>query len=91
MKAVQISDYGGRENLALSEIDVPTPREGEALVQLDYAGINFIDVYMRQGDYRNSSTYGTPLPFTLGMEGAGTIVDSNGVKEYRRQPSCLLS
>lgn len=80
MKAIQISDYGGRGHLALNEIDVPTPREGEALVQLDYAGINFIDVYMRQGDYRNSSTYGTPLPFTLGMEGAGTIVDSNGVK-----------
>ena len=50
MKAIQISDYGGRGNLALNEIDVPTPREGEALVQLDYAGINFIDVYMRQGD-----------------------------------------
>ena len=80
MKAVQISDYGGRENLALSDVDVPTPRVGEALVQLDYAGINFIDVYMRQGDYRNSGTYGTPLPFTLGMEGAGTIVDPNGAK-----------
>ena len=80
MKAVQISDYGDRENLELREIEVPTPRVGEALVQLDYAGINFIDVYMRQGDYRNSSTYGTPLPFTLGMEGAGTIVDANGVQ-----------
>ena len=65
MKAIQISDYGGRGNLALNEVDVPTPREGEALVQLDYAGINFIDVYMRQGDYRNSSTYGTPLPLSL--------------------------
>ena len=60
------------------EIEVPTPRTGEALVQLDYAGINFIDVYMREGDYRHSSTYGAPLPFTLGMEGAGTIVDANG-------------
>src|SRR5512132_2055228 len=47
---------------------------GEARVTLEYAGINFIDVYMRSGQYARSHTYQTPLPMTLGMEGGGTII-----------------
>lgn len=78
MRAVQIEAYGGAGVLALNEIPVPEPRPGEALVQLEYAGVNYIDVYMREGHYRNSRTYGTPLPFTLGMEGAGRVADANG-------------
>jgi NADPH2:quinone reductase len=38
-----------------------------------FAGVNFTDVYRRQGDYAESVTYATPLPFTLGVEGAGTV------------------
>jgi NADPH:quinone reductase-like Zn-dependent oxidoreductase len=62
MQAVQVLEYGGRNRLTLREIPVPAPAEGEALVQLAYAGVNFIDVYMREGHYRHSATYGAPLP-----------------------------
>ena len=47
----------------------------EGLVKLEYAGLNFIDVYMRSGKYARSQTYATPLPMTLGMEGAGTVTE----------------
>ena len=80
MKAVHIDAYGGRDRLAYRDVDTPAPGPGEVLVKLDYAGVNFIDVYMREGHYRHTRTYGTPLPFTLGMEGAGTVVDANGAQ-----------
>jgi NADPH2:quinone reductase len=73
MRAVQILEYGGRDRLTLREIPVPSPAEGEVLVHLAYAGVNFIDVYMREGHYRHSATYGAPLPMTLGMEGGGMV------------------
>jgi NADPH:quinone reductase len=73
MKAVTIARFGGPEVLELSEVATPQPRTGEVLVELAYAGINFIDVYMRSGQYARSHTYQTPLPMTLGMEGGGTV------------------
>lgn len=51
----------------------PEPAAGEALVRLEYAGVNFIDIYMRSGQYARSHTYRTPLPMTIGMEGGGTV------------------
>lgn len=73
MKAISISRFGGPEVLELRDVEPPAPGKGEALVRLAYAGINYIDVYMRDGTYARSHTYKTPLPMTLGMEGAGTI------------------
>jgi len=73
MKAVTIARFGGPEVLELTDVETPTVRSGDALVQLEYAGINFIDVYMRSGQYARSHTYQTPLPMTIGMEGGGTI------------------
>jgi NADPH2:quinone reductase len=73
MKAMAIAQFGGPENLQLMQIAEPRPAAGEALVQLEYAGINFIDVYMRSGRYARSQTYQTPLPMTLGMEGGGRV------------------
>lgn len=75
MKAIQVEKFGGPEQLKLA--DVPTPRlgRGEVLVRLAYAGVNYIDVYMRNGSYARSHTYQTPLPMTIGMEGAGRIVE----------------
>jgi NADPH2:quinone reductase len=93
MQAVQIADYGGREQLRVADVSVPEPDKGEALVQLAYAGVNFIDVYMREGHYRYSATYGTPLPFTLGMEGGGTVAavgsQVQGIKPGDRVAYCL--
>jgi NADPH2:quinone reductase len=77
MRAIQVSAYGGREQLRLADVPVPEAGRGEARVRLAYAGVNFIDVYMREGHYRHSRTYGSPLPITLGMEGGG-VVDAVG-------------
>lgn len=74
MKAMVITRFGGSENLQLVDFADPQPAAGEVLVQLDYAGVNFIDVYMRSGEYAKSHTYQTPLPMTVGMEGAGRVV-----------------
>lgn len=73
MKAIAIAKFGGPESLQWMDWPDPVPAPGEAVVRLDYAGINFIDIYMRSGHYARSHTYQTPLPMTIGMEGGGTI------------------
>lgn len=55
--------------MRVDEIDAPSPRPGEALVEIARAGVNFIDVQFRSGAYPTPA-----FPFTLGMEGAGTVV-----------------
>jgi len=75
MQTISIPAFGGPEQLQLMDVPQPRPGEADALVKLDYAGINFIDIYMRSGHYARSQTYRTPLPMTLGMEGAGTVVE----------------
>ncbi len=57
----------------MADVPAPEPGEGEALVKIAYAGINFIDVYMRDGVFRKLETYPNKPPFTPGMEGAGTV------------------
>ena len=76
MRAVAVTEFGGPEKLALIDVPVPQPAAGEALVKLEYAGVNFIDVYMRSGEYARSQTYKTPLPMVVGMEGIGTVEGS---------------
>jgi NADPH:quinone reductase len=68
MKAVRAHRTGGPEVLQLENIPEPQPGPGEALVQLDAAGLNFIEIYQRRGLYR------VPLPFTPGTEGAGEVI-----------------
>jgi len=64
--------------MELVELPVPTPKASEAVVKLAASGVNFIDVYNREGRYK------VPLPFVLGQEGAGTITavgsDAKSVK-----------
>lgn len=71
MKAVRVHQVGGPEVLRYEEVPLPEPGPGEARVKIEASGLNFIDIYHRTG------TYPVPLPFTLGMEGAG-IVDALG-------------
>jgi len=85
MKAVQVQDYGGSDQLALTEVETPDLNDGEALVRISHAGINFIDVYMRSGVFKSSRTYENAPPFTLGMEGAG-IVEAVGPGVDEVQP-----
>jgi NADPH2:quinone reductase len=75
MKAIGISRYGDASVIEHWEVPVPPPGPGEALVKVHYAGVNFMDVHTRQGKYATSSTYPVRLPVTLGMEGAGEVVD----------------
>jgi NADPH2:quinone reductase len=73
MKAISVAQFGGPEELRLVDIAVPDPGPGEVVVRVGRAGVNFIDVYMRNGSYARSHTYKTPLPMVIGMEGAGTV------------------
>ncbi len=71
MRAMRVHATGGPEAIVEDRIERPAPSEGEALVRVEYAGVNFIDVYKRTGAYK------VPAPFTLGEEGAG-VVESIG-------------
>lgn len=73
MKAIAVTEFGGADKLTLMDMPVLRPNAGEALVKLECAGVNFIDIYMRRGDYARSDTYKTPLPMIVGMEGMGTV------------------
>ena len=77
MRAVQVFEYGDNDKLVLTDIDTPEPSDGEVRIRIEFAGINFIDTYMRRGMYAQNRAYGTNLPLTLGMEGSG-IIDSVG-------------
>lgn len=78
MKAIQVSAVGDPEVLNLVELPIPEPKPNQAVVQIQAAGVNFIDVYFREGRYP------APLPFINGQEAAGTVtstgVDVQGVK-----------
>ena len=73
MRAIVIDQFGAPEAMAEREIEMPAPGPGEVRVRVEVAGVNYIDVYMRNGAYAKSETYRTPLPMTLGMEGGGTV------------------
>ena len=74
MKAILVESYGGAKTLTLADVPTPEPGEGEALVKLSLAGVNFIDVYIRSGLYARSDTYAQTPPMVIGMEGAGEVV-----------------
>jgi NADPH2:quinone reductase len=67
MKAIRVHAAGGPEALKLDDIPAPSPKAGEALVKVDAAGLNYIDVYFRTGMYK------AELPLTIGMEAGGTV------------------
>ncbi len=66
-KAIRMQRVGGPEVMELVEVELPAPRQGEALVRHKACGLNFIDVYFRTG------LYPQPLPAGLGMEAAGIV------------------
>jgi NADPH2:quinone reductase len=67
MKAIQVRTTGGREVLELCELPDPVPGKDEVLVRVSFSGVNFIDVYYREGKYK------APLPLIPGLEGAGVV------------------
>jgi NADPH2:quinone reductase len=78
MRVIRVHQYGGPEVLKWEEQPAPKPEAGQALVRLEAVGVNYIDIYHRTGLYKN------PLPFTLGLEGAGVVeAVGAGVSEVR--------
>ncbi len=73
MKAIIINQFGGADAMTCADWPDPKPAPGEALVKLEYAGVNFTDVYQRGGLYARSHIYKTPLPMVIGMEGGGMV------------------
>jgi len=67
MKAIRVNAPGGPEVLRYEDTSEPSPKAGEATVKVDAAGINYIDVYQRSGQYKLA------LPMTLGLEAGGTV------------------
>src|SRR5262249_2009898 len=67
VRAIVVGRTGGPEELTLREIDKPQPEPHEALVRLEAIGVNFIDLYFREGRYPAA------LPFIPGQEGAGVV------------------
>ena len=69
MKAIQAQKTGGPEVLTLVDLPVPEPKPNEAVVQIKAIGLNYIDVYVREGRYP------APLPFVDGQEAAGVVTE----------------
>ena len=67
MKAIQIHETGGPEVLTLADLPIPQPGPGQVLIRVEAVGVNFIEVYFRNGVYKAA------LPLTLGSEAAGTV------------------
>ena len=69
MKAIQVQKTGGPEVLTLVDLPVPKAKANEAVVKIAASGVNFIDVYFREGRYPAA------LPFTDGQEASGTVAE----------------
>ena len=86
MRAIEITQTGGPEVMVLRELPTPEPGAGQALMQIEACGVNFIDVYQREG------RYAVPLPFVPGQEAAGTVIavgaDVSAVKVGDRVAWC---
>lgn len=67
MRAIRVEQHGGPEVLVPADVAEPEPGPGEVRIRVEAAGVNFIDVYHRTGQYP------TEPPFVPGVEGAGTV------------------
>jgi NADPH:quinone reductase len=79
LKALTFSVFGGPEVLEFIDVADPVLKPGELLVQMKAIGLNYADVYRRKGNYHLK---GNP-PFIAGYEGAGIVIEANGVTEYK--------
>jgi NADPH2:quinone reductase len=70
VQAVVIERTGGAEVLGVQDVPDPEPGDGAVLVDVEAVGVNYRDVYEREG----SPPYTAPVPLVVGVEGAGTVV-----------------
>lgn len=71
MKAIRFYEYGGPEVLKYEEVETPKPRVGQVLIKVEAAGVNYADIARRRGAYLEN----TPLPYIVGAEIAGTVIE----------------
>src|ERR1700692_3952362 len=85
MKAIQITQTGGPEVMSIREVPTPVPGPGEVLIRVAASGVNFIDLYVREGRYAN------PVPFIPGQEASGTIAAvGEGVRSFLKKEIASL-
>src|SRR5918911_2138634 len=81
MRAIQIDEFGGPEVLRLTELPVPEPADGEVLIRVARAGVNFADTHQRENTYL--ARYEVPL--VPGGEVVGVVERGDGdIEEGRR-------
>ncbi len=79
MKAIRVREYGKPDVMQFEDIPVPSPGAGEAVVKVEAAGVNFIDIYFRSGLSKAAQ-----LPFTPGFEASGIVsAVGEGVTEVK--------
>jgi len=69
MRAIRVHEPGDPDVMVLEDVELAAPSEGQALVGIDVAGVNMIDVQQRSGNYP------VPMPYTPGSEGAGEVLE----------------
>src|SRR3954462_4795735 len=95
MRAIHIEEFGGPEVLQVADLPVPEPGDGEVLIRVSLAGMNYADTHQRANDYL--ARY--ELPLVPGGEGAGVREDTGergvamcglgGYAEYATAPAAL--
>jgi NADPH:quinone reductase len=85
MRAVQIEEFGGPEVLKVVDVPAPEPGDGEVLVRVDRAGMNFADTHQRENSYLARFE----LPLVLGGEVAGTVERGDGFEPGQRVVAML--
>jgi NADPH:quinone reductase len=92
MKAVQVTRFGGPEVLEIAELPDPRPGRGEVAIDVSHAAVGLVDVYIRQGLYRDRPGLPRP-PYVPGLEVAGTVrALGEGVTRFRvGEPVVALS
>lgn len=69
MRAIRVRRFGGPEELRVEEVEMPAPGEGEVLIEVRAAGLNYAELLQREGRYPGAP----PFPFTPGFEAAGVV------------------
>jgi NADPH2:quinone reductase len=95
MRAIQLQEFGGPEQLQLAELPTPVPADGELLIEVSRAGLNFADTHQRTNSYVAKAE----LPLVPGIEVAGVRADTGerviaicgngGYAEYATAPAAL--
>jgi len=74
MKAIRVHELGGPEVLRYEDIAAPHPKPNEALVKIEAAGVNYLDIYYRAG-FHWGGHHKRPLPYIPGAEAAGIVTE----------------